>query len=73
VPKTGLKLCEPRPNSGVLVLPMMMEPAAFMRSTKIASASGTKSLSSGEPCAVGMPFVAARSLMACGKPCIQPR
>ena len=27
-PKTGLKVCEPAPNSGVLVLPMVIAPAA---------------------------------------------
>ena len=30
-PNTSLKVCEPRPNSGVLVLPMTMQPAAFIR------------------------------------------
>ena len=42
-PNTGLKVCEPAPNSGVLVLPMVMAPAARNRSTMIASVSGTKS------------------------------
>ena len=32
------------PNSGVLVLPMMMPPAAFTRSTMMSSSSGTSSL-----------------------------
>ena len=40
-PKTGLKVCEPAPNSGVFVLPRMTAPAPRSRSTTIASASGT--------------------------------
>src|SRR5207244_7417777 len=32
-PKTGLIVCEPAPNSGVFVLPIVMAPAAFSRST----------------------------------------
>ena len=37
------------PNSGVLVLPMMMPPAAFTRSTMMSSSSGTSSLNMREP------------------------
>ena len=37
-PNTSLKVCEPRPNSGVLVLPMTMQPAAFIRCTSSESA-----------------------------------
>ncbi len=40
-PKTALKVCDPAPNSGVLVLPMTMAPAARRRSTSRASAAGT--------------------------------
>ena len=36
-PKTSLKVCEPAPNSGVLVLPKVMAPAARSRSTSSAS------------------------------------
>ena len=43
-PKTGLKVCEPAPNSGTLVLPMVSAPPFFSRSTINASWSGTKSL-----------------------------
>src|SRR5229473_3767433 len=32
-PKTGLNVWEPAPNSGVLVLPMVMAPACWIRST----------------------------------------
>ena len=31
-PNTLLNVCEPAPNSGVLVLPMRIAPAAFRRS-----------------------------------------
>src|SRR5574342_810255 len=40
-PKTALKVLPPAPNSGVLVLPTMMAPAAFRRSTMTASSVGT--------------------------------
>src|SRR5262245_2808524 len=40
-PKTGLKVWEPAPNSGVLVFPMVMAPAPRSRSTSRASTSGT--------------------------------
>ena len=73
VPNTSLKLCEPRPNSGVLVLPMTMQPAAFMRAVISPSSLATKCFISGEPSVVGRPAALARSLMACGMPCIQPR
>ena len=43
-PKTSLNVCEPAPNSGVLVLPIVMAPAALMRSTISPSCSGTWSL-----------------------------
>ena len=55
-PNTSLKVCEPRPNSGVLVLPTTMQPAAFIRSTISASWSGTWSASSGEPSVLADPF-----------------
>jgi hypothetical protein len=42
-PKTGLKVCDPDPNSGVFVLPSVMAPAARMRVTIGASRSGTRS------------------------------
>ena len=40
-PKTALKVFAPAPNSGVLVLPTMMAPAAFRRATDRASSDGT--------------------------------
>src|SRR5581483_399065 len=40
-PNTGLNVCEPRPNSGTLVLPITMAPACFSRWTTRQSKSGT--------------------------------
>jgi hypothetical protein len=48
-PNNGLKVCEPRPNSGMLVLPMTMHPAAFMRAVIRLSCVATASLCSGLP------------------------
>ena len=42
-PNTALNVCDPAPNSGVLVLPTVMAPAARMRVTMSASAVGTVS------------------------------
>ena len=44
-PKTSLKVCEPSPNSGVLVLPMTIAPAFFMRCTNSASARSQRTAS----------------------------
>ena len=41
-PNTSLMVCEPAPNSGVFVFPMVIAPAARSRSTISASSSGTK-------------------------------
>ena len=68
LPKTGLKVCEPAPNSGVFVLPMTTAPAPRMRSTIRASKSGTLSAKIGDPKVVRMPFVGTRSLTAVGSP-----
>ena len=43
-PNTGLKVCDPAPNSGVLVLPTAIAPASRSRSTVSESSAGTKSL-----------------------------
>src|SRR5690349_12158328 len=40
-PNTALKVCEPAPNSGVLVLPSVIAPAFLSRSTISPSVSGT--------------------------------
>src|SRR5579872_163138 len=39
-PKTLLNVCDPAPNSGVLVLPIVIAPALRIRSTGIASTVG---------------------------------
>ena len=73
MPNTSLKVCEPRPNSGVLVLPMTMQPAAFMRSTISASAVGHVIAPAAASRAwSGCPSSRPASLIACGMPCIQP-
>ena len=72
VPKIGLKVCAPAPNSGVLVLPMVMPPAAWIRSTSSESRAGTRSLNTGDPNVVRIPRVGCRSLCAIGRPCSGP-
>src|SRR5439155_14681650 len=52
-PKTVLNVCEPAPNSGVLVLPSVMAPARRMRVTMSASCVGTWSRQNREPRVVG--------------------
>ena len=42
-PNTVLKVCEPAPNSGTLLLPTMTAPAARMRATIRSSRSATAS------------------------------
>ena len=71
-PNTSLKVLAPAPNSGVLVLPSTMAPAAFSRRTTSASSVGTLSLNSGEPKVVRMPAVGVMSLMTTGRPCSAP-
>ena len=48
-PNTALKVCDPAPNSGALVLPRQMAPALRMRSTRMASCFGMLSLKIREP------------------------
>jgi hypothetical protein len=48
-PWTGLKLCDPRPNSGTLVMPIKIAPAARSRRGTMSSASGTTSAKPGKP------------------------
>ena len=72
VPNTGLNVCEPAPNSGVLLLPSITEPAARMRATIRSSTSGTKSANAGEPNVVRTPAVSTRSLCTTGRPCSGP-
>ena len=67
-PKTAFTVLGPNANSGVLVLPITIAPAARRRSTTSASSSGTWLSKSLEPCVVRMPFVGVTSLMATGTP-----
>ena len=71
-PKTGLNVWEPAPNSGVLVLPMVIAPARSIRSTTMSFSVGTLSLYRGEPNVVRIPRVSIRSLCATGSPCSGP-
>jgi hypothetical protein len=48
-PNTRLKVCDPAPNSGVLVFPITTAPACLSRATCGASKSGTYEANSGEP------------------------
>src|SRR5690606_18455771 len=67
-PKIGLNVWEPAANSGTLVLPIVIAPAARMRSTTRSSTSGTWSRITGEPNVVRMPAVRWVSLCATGRP-----
>jgi hypothetical protein len=71
-PNTRLKVCDPAPNSGVLVFPITTAPACLSRATCGASKSGTYEANSGEPKVVRMPAVSARSFTAMGRPCSGP-
>ena len=48
-PNSVLNVCEPSPSSGMLVLPMTMQPAAFMRDVMRLSCVATASFSSVQP------------------------
>ena len=67
-PKTALIVLPPAPNSGVLVLPTTIAPAAFRRSTTSASSAGTWCSKTFEPDVVRMPLVGVRSLIDTGTP-----
>src|SRR5207247_10328434 len=67
-PKTALKVFAPAPNSGVLVLPRTIAPAAFNRSTTRASSAGTRCSKIFEPSVVRIPRVRVRSLIETGTP-----
>ncbi|MNK88988.1 hypothetical protein D3C87_1089810 [compost metagenome] len=72
-PHRVLNVCEPSPNSGVVVLPITMQPAAFMRAVRMESLVGMLRASSSQPFVVGKPTTSAKSLTAMGMPCSQPR
>src|SRR6266852_6517442 len=71
-PNAGLNVCEPKPNSGTLVLPITIAPAAFSRCTTRQSKSGTKSRCNGEPYVVRIPAVSCKSFTPTGIPCSGP-
>ena len=49
MPNSPLKVCDPRPNSGTLVLPTTMAPAAFMRPAMRLSRGATEVASTRQP------------------------
>src|SRR4029450_9487279 len=61
------------PNSGVLVLPTRIAPAARARAHTVESSSGTQSSYSREACVVRTSFVTTRSLIDNGRPWRGPR
>ncbi len=67
-PNTALKVLPPAPNSGVLVFPATMAPAALSRWTMSASSSGTWCSKIVDPHVVRMPLVGVKSLMETGMP-----
>ena len=71
-PNTLFTVLAPAPNSGVLVLPSTIAPAAFSRRTISASSVGTWSRNKVEPQVVRIPAVGVRSLIATGTPCRAP-
>jgi len=62
----------PKPNSGVLVLPMMTAPACRNLPTTSSSCSGIWSLNNNDPYVVRNPLVFVRSFTAIGTPCRGP-
>src|SRR6202040_2542491 len=68
-PNSGASVKHLWPNSGVVVLPTRIAPAAFSRATAVESAAGTLSASATEPKVVRTPAVLTRSLTANGTPC----
>jgi hypothetical protein len=72
-PKRVLNVCDPAPNSGVFVFPIVMAPASRIRLTIKASLAGTLSRKNGDPRVVRIPAVSTRSLWATGSPWRIPR
>ena len=62
----------PKPNSGVLVLPMITAPACRSLATTSSSWSGTWFWNSNDPYVVRNPLVLVRSFTAIGTPCRGP-
>ena len=71
-PYTAFRVLAPAPNSGVLVLPAMMPPAARIACTTRSSLSGTFPAKIGLPKVVGSPAASWRSLIPTGRPASGP-
>ena len=67
-PQSALSVKPEWANSGVVVLPMTMAPAARSRATMIGSRSGTQCSRISEPWVVRLPFIGVKSLIAIGTP-----
>ncbi len=67
-PRTGLKVWEPFPNSGVLVLPTGTTPHRRRWAIRGASSDGTRSSKTNDPRVVRTPAVSTRSLKAVTRP-----
>ena len=74
VPKEGPSVSPFTPNSGVVVLPMMIAPAARSRATSTLSRAAGDSLARKSPSRgrVGTPATSTRSLICTGTPCSGP-
>ena len=72
-PKTGFEVLTSWANSGVLVLPSTIAPAARSRSTQTESSSGTSCSRIFEPNVVRIPRVKMLSLTRIGTPLEEPR
>src|SRR5262249_17379271 len=68
-PNSGASVKHLWPNSGVVVLPMRIAPAAFSRATDGESTSGTLSANATDPNVVLTPAVLTKSSTATGTPC----
>ena len=71
-PKNGPSVKGLWPNSGVVVLPMRIAPAARARATATASVEGMVPANRAEPCVVATPSVLIRSFAEKGTPCRGP-
>src|SRR5271154_6571552 len=71
-PKAGLSVNTLWANSGRLVLPMMIAPAALARATTAASSAAMLSMNAAEPFVQRTPATATLSLTVIGTPCSGP-
>ena len=72
-PVNGLSVTAFQPNSGMVVLPMMIAPCSRSRATAGASCAAGAAGVSFEPKRAGMPATRRLSLMPTGTPSIRPR